>query len=95
MDLQILVDTVREYQDTWRHTMTVTYTCRYCRSTVGKIDESVNEMRLGFHWLTPEERKDIISYDMNGDTHVRVVCETCQDMLEKNPDLLLLKNPFQ
>lgn len=75
--------------------MAIHYTCRYCHSSVGVINGHVTEMQLGFHWLTPEERKDIISYDMKGDTLVRVVCETCQEMLDKNPELLLLSDPLQ
>ncbi|MDA8353125.1 MAG: anti-sigma-F factor Fin family protein [Firmicutes bacterium] len=76
--------------------MTVKYLCRYCDAAIGYIDDDqVTEMQLGFHWLTPEERKDIISYDPDGQTTVRVVCESCQEMLNRNPELSLLTRPFQ
>ncbi|PTX55240.1 uncharacterized protein DUF2757 [Melghirimyces profundicolus] len=76
--------------------MEVNYFCRYCNSTIGRIDhDGVTEVQLGFHWLTPEERKDIISYDSDGRTTVRVVCETCQEMLNRNPELSLLSRPLQ
>lgn len=89
-------DTMTEYlSDRW-HTMAITYMCRYCNSLLGQIDnEEITEMKLGFHQLTPNERQDIISYDAKGHTLVRVVCESCQEMLEKNPELLLLPHPFQ
>lgn len=76
--------------------MTVKYLCRYCDAAIGYIDDDqVTEMQLGFHWLTPEERKDIISYEINGEIRVQVVCETCQEMLQYNPELSLLPDPFQ
>ncbi|SMO81097.1 anti-sigma-F factor Fin family protein [Melghirimyces algeriensis] len=76
--------------------MAVKYLCRYCDTMIGTIDnEEVTELQLGFHWLTPKERKDIISYDPSGQTTVRVVCETCQEMLNRNPELSLLSRPFQ
>lgn len=66
------------------------YICRYCQIDLGKLNNGqVNESQLGFDQLTPEERKDIITSNINGDTQVRVVCETCQQTLEYNPDLLL------
>ncbi|SFS86678.1 anti-sigma-F factor Fin family protein [Marininema halotolerans] len=76
--------------------MAVIYTCRCCNVQIGRINnDQVTEMQLGFHWLTPDERQDIISYDAKGDASVRVICETCQEMLENNPELSLLSSPLQ
>jgi hypothetical protein len=55
----------------------------------------LSEMRLGFHFLTPEERSDIIAYDSNGDVTVKVVCDYCREAVERNPELLLVVNPLQ
>lgn len=55
----------------------------------------MTELDLGFHRLTPAERRDIIVDEPEGHTQVNVVCETCQDMLERNPELSLLSRPFQ
>ena len=64
--------------------MAIQYVCRYCRTPIGRIeDDRVTEMQLGFHWLTPEERKDIISYELDGEIRVQVVCETCQECSEQ------------
>ncbi|SDW86302.1 Protein of unknown function [Marininema mesophilum] len=76
--------------------MAVIYTCRCCNVLIGRInDDQVTEKQLGFHWLTPDERRDIISYNDEGHASVRVVCETCQEMLEINPELSLLSDPLQ
>ncbi|MDR6227106.1 anti-sigma-F factor Fin [Desmospora profundinema] len=72
------------------------YRCRYCNHLIGQIeDDRVTELDLGFHRLTPAERRDIIVDEPEGHTQVNVVCETCQDMLERNPELSLLSRPFQ
>lgn len=76
--------------------MSVQYVCRHCRSLIGEITSGdVSEYQLGFHFLTPEERKDIISYDLNGDIMVKVVCDYCKNALETHPELSLLSNPLQ
>jgi Protein of unknown function (DUF2757). len=76
--------------------MTLTYICRHCRSFIGSIESgAASEMQLGFHFLTPEERKDIISYDSNGDVTVKVVCDYCKQTLDSYPELSLLANPLQ
>lgn len=76
--------------------MAVNYICPHCRSTVGTIDSaSVTEQQLGFHFLTPEERSDIIAYNPNGDVIVNVVCDYCREAIEANPELVLIPNPLQ
>ncbi|WP_435923253.1 anti-sigma-F factor Fin [Paenibacillus sp. DYY-L-2] len=76
--------------------MAVNYVCRHCRTFVGRIDApDITESQLGFHFLTPDERRDIIAYDSNGETTVRVTCDYCREALENNPELSLLANPLQ
>jgi hypothetical protein len=76
--------------------MSVTYYCRHCRSFIGRIDDpGVSEARLGFHFLTPEERSDIITYNPDGDVEVKTVCDYCKEALDANPDLNLVINPLQ
>jgi hypothetical protein len=76
--------------------MAVKYICPHCRSTVGTIDSPlVTEQQLGFHFLTPEERSDIIAYNPNGDVIVNVVCDYCREAIEANPELVLIPNPLQ
>jgi len=75
--------------------MSVKYVCRHCRTQIGELQESLPEYQLGFHFLTPEERRDIISYNPNGDVTVKVICDFCKEALEANPELSLLSNPLQ
>mgnify|MGYP001217443755 CR=1 FL=1 len=76
--------------------MAVNYVCKHCKTPIGSIDRpEVTEQQLGFHFLTPEERGDIISYDSNGDVTVNIVCEYCNEALHTNPDLHMVGNPLQ
>jgi hypothetical protein len=75
--------------------MSVKYYCRYCSTALGEInDPDVSEMQLGFHFLTPEERRDIITYSQH-DVNVKLVCEYCREALEAHPELSLVGNPLQ
>jgi hypothetical protein len=76
--------------------MSVNYVCRHCHADLGRIvEEDITEVRLGFHFLTPEERRDIISYNPNGDVTVKVICDYCMEALDNHPELSLLANPLQ
>ncbi|GKU77092.1 anti-sigma-F factor Fin family protein [Paenibacillus sp. L3-i20] len=76
--------------------MAVNYICRHCKTSMGSLESTtVTEQQLGFHFLTPEERNDIIAYDLNGNVTVKVVCDYCNEALHTNPDLMLVSNPLQ
>ncbi|MDB5052390.1 MAG: hypothetical protein JWM44_440 [Bacilli bacterium] len=76
--------------------MSVKYICRHCQTMIGVItNDLVSEFQLGFHFLTPEERSDIISYNLNGDVTVKLVCNYCGEALAANPELMLIGNPLQ
>ncbi|QYR21673.1 anti-sigma-F factor Fin family protein [Paenibacillus sp. sptzw28] len=76
--------------------MAVNYICRHCKSAIGSIDSTtVSEFQLGFHFLTPEERSDIIAYNPNGDVTVKVICDYCREAIETNPELSLVSSPLQ
>ncbi|MFC5648892.1 anti-sigma-F factor Fin [Paenibacillus solisilvae] len=76
--------------------MAVNYICRHCKTSMGSIDSAqITESQLGFHFLTLEERSDIIAYNPNGDVTVKVVCDYCREAIESNPELLLVSSPLQ
>lgn len=76
--------------------MTVRYVCRHCRMPIGEIEgDAVSEFQLGFHFLTPEERGEMIAYDGSGGVTVRVTCDYCRQALDANPELSLIGNPLQ
>ena len=68
--------------------MALHYHCRHCGVKVGSIDSiSVSSEQLGFHQLSNDERQEMITYQNNGDMHIKTICEDCQDALNRNPDL--------
>lgn len=68
--------------------MAINYVCRYCKTPLGQLyDTAFDWERLGFHTLTPEERKDIITYDRDGNMTVRVICDYCKEAVEQHPEL--------
>jgi hypothetical protein len=76
--------------------LTVTYICRHCQTLIGQLPQQhMNEQLLGFHFLTPEERQSIISYNPNGDVTVKVICDYCKEALDSNPELSLVVSPLQ
>lgn len=76
--------------------MAVNYVCRHCQMPLGRFESSdVPEYRLGFQFLTAEERKRIIAYNSNGDVTVRLICDYCSQTLDAHPELALLSNPLQ
>ncbi len=76
--------------------MAIKYICRHCNTVLGTIDSAqITEAQLGFHSLTPAERRDIIAYDLSGEVTVRVTCEYCNEALAYHPELSLISNPLQ
>jgi hypothetical protein len=73
--------------------MVIKYVCPHCGSTHGMINSNnVTEAQLGWHFLTPEERQHIISYDNHGDLVANIVCEYCNEAIYRHPELV---NPLQ
>jgi protein-arginine kinase activator protein McsA len=74
----------------------IQYVCKHCGMPIGEIaNAEVTEAQLGFHFLTPEERKDIITYNSSGDVTVKLVCDYCHEALQSNPELSLVSSPLQ
>lgn len=69
--------------------MSIHYSCRYCGHYLGKVDQPVDEERLGFNVLSPNERASVISRAEDGDTYVQVVCEHCQEVIDRDPEAIL------
>ncbi len=59
--------------------MHIVYTCAHCQKFIAEIDiAEVNEAKLGFDCLTPEERRDIIKIDLQtGTLFVAAICDDC------------------
>ncbi|WP_158738514.1 anti-sigma-F factor Fin family protein [Alteribacillus sp. YIM 98480] len=67
--------------------MAIQYYCRHCGTSIGTLEdeELLVSPRLGFDQLTDEEQQQIIHYGSDGNVHVRVTCENCEEALENNP----------
>lgn len=76
--------------------MMIKYICKYCGQELGEFSETqVDQSQLGFQSLTPLELQSIITYRSNGDIVANIICDYCQEALEKNPELILIPNPLQ
>lgn len=74
--------------------MNVKYVCKHCRQPVGEVSyrnwsTADAEMRLGISALSPAERLESVHYPSSGEMQVQTVCESCQQALETNPQLLV------
>ena len=76
--------------------MAFRYKCNYCKSEIGRIEQAeVDAERLGFDFLTAEERESIITYNQTGDIIVAITCDYCNEALKHHPELSLVDNPLQ
>lgn len=76
--------------------MSVNYVCKHCHTMIGRIDgNEIDDERLGFHRLTPDERQQYIVVHSNGDVTVRMTCEYCTEAIQMHPELSLLSSPLQ
>lgn len=69
--------------------MALRYYCRHCGNSLGMLEDEewLVSPKLGLDKLTDEEQQRIIHYGSDGDVHVRVTCEYCEEALKQNPDL--------
>lgn len=75
--------------------MAIRYVCRYCNYPLGTIDQTTAEdERLGFHTLSEEERRQILHIQENGEVQANVICEHCQEAIQRYPELLLNNTIF-
>ncbi|MFB5663756.1 anti-sigma-F factor Fin [Alteribacillus sp. HJP-4] len=68
--------------------MAIRYYCRHCGTNIGALDDEklLVSPQLGLDQLTDEEQQEIIHYGSDGNVHIRVTCEDCEEALEHNPD---------
>ncbi|ENH97623.1 hypothetical protein J416_04466 [Gracilibacillus halophilus YIM-C55.5] len=67
--------------------MTLVYTCKHCGGEVGRINPTeINAERLGWNVLSTEERQKLMQYQPDQSINFEVICESCQQILEQNPE---------
>ncbi|GGK01116.1 anti-sigma-F factor Fin [Lentibacillus kapialis] len=66
--------------------MAIVYECRHCGQRIGKLDQQmVDTSMLGLDQLSSEEKRDMISYEANGDIKIKSICESCEESLGSIP----------
>lgn len=71
----------------WRwFLLPIIYLCRHCGQKIGSIQQKVlDTTMLGFDQLTMKEKEEMITYKPNGDAHIKVICENCEEALGHHP----------
>ncbi|QKY70895.1 anti-sigma-F factor Fin family protein [Lentibacillus sp. CBA3610] len=66
--------------------MPIVYKCRHCGQEIGKLNQQmVDTSMLGLDQLSSEEKRDMISYESNGDVTIKSICESCEESLGSHP----------
>lgn len=66
--------------------MSIIYKCRHCGHIIGELkQQEVDVSALGWDRLTPEDKQEMIQYQENGEIHLQVICENCQESLGRHP----------
>jgi len=50
-------------------------------------DTEINNEQLGLNILTTDDMHEMVTYESNGDIHIKAICEDCHEAFMKNPDL--------
>ncbi|MFD1362577.1 anti-sigma-F factor Fin [Lentibacillus salinarum] len=66
--------------------MPIVYKCRHCGQEIGRLEQQVvDESMLGLDQLSAEDKRDMISYEANGDVRIKAICENCEASLGSHP----------
>lgn len=75
--------------------LAIHYTCKHCETDMGSLSQTVETSHLGIDTLDQSHREEVLTYDDNGDIHVRAICEHCHEALTRNPALYELDSFIQ
>lgn len=66
--------------------MPIVYKYRHCNQEIGKLDQRmVDTSMLGLDQLSTEDKRDMISYEANGNVTIKSICESCEESLGSHP----------
>ncbi|TFJ92997.1 anti-sigma-F factor Fin family protein [Lentibacillus salicampi] len=66
--------------------MAIVYKCRHCGQEIGKLDQQMlDTSMLGLDQLSSADKRDMISYETNGDVQIKSICESCEESLGNHP----------
>lgn len=67
--------------------MSIVYKCKHCKHTIGTLRQQiVSTSMLGLERLTSSDKQRMMEYKENGDIHIHVICENCEDTLQQHPN---------
>lgn len=74
--------------------MRIEYICKHCQHKVGEVHQpnwsyAEAENKLGIGQLSAAERIESVSYQSTGSMRVQTVCDSCEQAVEQNPELLV------
>lgn len=76
--------------------MSIIYKCRHCGDVIGSLmQQSHSTSELGLDALTEIEQKSMMEHKDNGDVHVKIICESCEESLEQHPNYYELEHFIQ
>lgn len=67
--------------------MAIVYKCRHCKHVMATLHhpEQFTLKQLGLEELSNEDKQEMIQHKRNGDLHIQIICESCEEMLKQNP----------
>lgn len=66
--------------------MSIVYKCRHCGHIIGRLNEKATETSMSILGnLSVKDQQQMIHYQSNGDVHVHVICEHCEELLGHHP----------
>lgn len=67
--------------------LSIIYKCRHCGHLIGELEQGiVSSSALGLDMLNESEKQNIVAFQQNGDIHLKVICESCEDTLTQHPN---------
>lgn len=69
------------------NSLSIIYTCRHCKHTIGRLQHKViTTSMLGLDQLTIDDKKRMVHYHPNGELHIYVICDSCEESLSQHPN---------
>lgn len=66
--------------------MSIVYKCRHCGQVIGELEKNaIDTSMLGWDKLSMEDKQEMFHYQSNGDIHIQVICENCEETLGQHP----------
>lgn len=66
--------------------MSIVYKCKHCEQKIGRLEKlDAYQSKLGLDILSMEDQQEMIQHQANGDVHINIICESCEETLDAHP----------